>query len=122
MCGGTYRKSSCFCVVSLGLAWGLTAAIFAILFAWASMVWGIGTPWIDVMASAYYGYAATFVGGLWGGLWAFIQGFILGVIFGCLYNCFQCCCKSCKTCRPCEKCGDKCNCIGKCNCENTAAK
>jgi hypothetical protein len=79
---------------SLGLGIGIAEGLFMMLFAWAGWFFDYGTSLIEQVASFYYGYAATFVGGLWGGLWGFILGFFFGIVIAVVYN--FCSCKCCK--------------------------
>lgn len=97
---------SCFCPVTLGLAFGVASAIFMIAYAWMAMMFGYGTAMIDQYSMVYYGYAATFVGGLWGGLWGLIQGFIFGFLVAWFYDMF-CRCKG--KCWGKDKMGDSCS-------------
>ncbi|MDR3492438.1 MAG: hypothetical protein P4M12_10430 [Gammaproteobacteria bacterium] len=90
---------------ALGLAVGFSDALYMMLFAWVALYSGYGTPMIDSIASVFYGYAPTFVGGLWGGLWGFIDGYIFGIVVGMIYNfCLcHCHCRSCCGSSACKK-------------------
>src|SRR5690348_3842366 len=84
--------------VSLGIAFGVTEALFMILFAWAGWLFGYGISMIHQIASVYYGYAPSFSGGLLGGAWGLVDGFVFGVVAGFIYNlCFGYCSKSCSS-------------------------
>src|SRR3990167_5909931 len=75
-------KCMCLCAVSLGLAFGVVSAIFMLLLAWAGWLWGYGAVFIDQYSVIYYGYAASFVGGIVGAVWGLIGGFIFGFLSG----------------------------------------
>ncbi|OGT65595.1 MAG: hypothetical protein A3J38_04135 [Gammaproteobacteria bacterium RIFCSPHIGHO2_12_FULL_45_9] len=91
----------CLCAVSLGLAFGVVSAIFMLLLAWAGWLWGYGAVFIDQYSVIYYGYAASFVGGIVGAVWGLIGGFIFGFLSGWFYNLFLGC--RCK-----KSCGESC--------------
>lgn len=59
---------------SFGVAWGLGMLIMA----WCSWWFGWATPVVELFASAYIGYAASFWGGVIGFLWGFLDFFIFG--------------------------------------------
>lgn len=93
-CGGCTKLGPC----CLGVAFGITKALCLIILAWVGWLSGYyGISIVEELASIYYGYSATFLGGLIGGIWGLVIGFILGVIFAWVYNhCFcRCCKKSC---------------------------
>lgn len=80
------------CSPALGMAFGVVSGVMMLLLAWAGMFWGFGTAFIDQYSLVFYGYSATFTGGLFGLLWGFIEGFIFGLIVGWVYNfCSRCC-------------------------------
>jgi hypothetical protein len=84
------------CPVTFGLSLGLTCALFMAVAAWAAMCCGYGKAMVDLYAPLFYGYDASFVGGLWGALWGFIKGFIFGFVLVAFYRLIKCCCgKSC---------------------------
>jgi hypothetical protein len=81
-------------VCSLGFAFGIAEGLCMLLFAWAGWLFDYGASMHTYLADFYYGYAPTFVGGLWGGLWGFILGFVFGVVVSVIYNfCLYKCCK-----------------------------
>lgn len=83
------------CAVSLGIAFGATEGLFFLLFAWAGWLFGYGDAMIQQIAVAFFGYAASFLGGILGGIWGFIDGFVFGIVAGSIYNfCLSRCKKS----------------------------
>jgi len=67
--------------VGLGVLWG-----FMMLFVgWAS-IFGWGTKFVEIMASIYFGFAPTFLGGIIGAIWGFFDGAIGGAIIAIVYN------------------------------------
>ena len=87
----TKTKLSAF---SLGIAFSITEGLFMMLFAWAAGLFGYGIPMIHNIATVCYGYAPSFVGGLFGGVGGLIDGFIFGIVVGWIYN--FCLCHVCK--------------------------
>ncbi len=85
MCKNESGKSK-LSVCAFGLAIGLAEGIYMLLFAWIAWVCGYGTPLITDIAHVFYGYAPSFIGGLFGGLWGFADGFIFGIIAAWIYN------------------------------------
>lgn len=79
---------------ALGLIWGLGW----LLLGWAAWLWQYGIPIVNLMASAYLGYAPTFAGAIIGGIWGFVDAFIFGFLVALVYNCCNCCGK--KACEP----------------------
>lgn len=84
-------------VCALGIAFGIAEAVFMMLFAWAAWLWEYGASLIHQISGVYYGYAPTFIGGLWGGLWGLIDGFIFGIIAALVYNLCLCFCSKQKS-------------------------
>lgn len=79
---------------ALGVAFGVTEALFMLFFGWVAWIFGYGTFIIDIIAHVYIGYAPTFLGGIYGALWGLLDGFIFGLIAGYIYNrCYMLCCK-----------------------------
>ena len=62
--------------LSLGLAIGITCAVYALFLGVAAWLFGWGTSVVEVLASLYIGYDATFLGAIIGTIWAFVDGFI----------------------------------------------
>lgn len=97
-----YDKSKCgfLAPVSLGVGLGVASAFCMLLLAWGGWLWGFGLVMIEQSATMYYGFAPTFVGGIYGALWGFIDGFVFGLITAWFYNlCLSCrCCKKYKAC------------------------
>ncbi len=73
-------------VLSMALAFGISMAALMFLFglfAWLTGLWGAA---VDLVATVYIGYAATFLGSIIGGIWAFFEGLIFGGLIAWLYN------------------------------------
>lgn len=70
----------------LALAFGVIWALYVVWIAWVAGAIGWGDKIVDVLASLYRGYDATFLGGLIGGAWGFVDGAIAGVIVAWVYN------------------------------------
>lgn len=98
------KLSVCNLAVALGLVWGLSALVLAYL----SMCFGIGTALVDVFSTLYYGYDDTLLGGLLGLLWGFVGGFISGAVLAMAYNWCRCCCP-CKYCKSSRCCDSQCS-------------
>lgn len=96
------RRKKCLCAWCLGFALGITWALGVFLVGALALLWNIGTPFVDLFASLYYGYAATWMGSVIGAAWGFVDAFIFGIIFAWLYNFFMSRCE-CKVCCACEK-------------------
>jgi len=60
--------------VGLGASWGLCMLFVG----WAS-IFGWGTEFLEVTASIYIGFSASFVGGIVGMIWGFVDGAVGGV-------------------------------------------
>lgn len=75
-------------IKALALAVGVTSAISTLFLGWVAM-FGWGSYLVDVIASFYIGYSATFFGAIIGAVWAFVDGAILGAIFGYFFHYFQ---------------------------------
>ncbi|HEX4045051.1 MAG TPA: hypothetical protein VHZ76_05225 [Gammaproteobacteria bacterium] len=120
-----YGKYTKLCPVSFGFAWGLVCALFIAGFAWIATATGHGKAFVDLYATFYYGYEATFMGGAIGGLWGFLEGFLIGFFVALFYNFIMCCCKSRCCCQPCdktEKCCDKSDMTCKCTSKSDQVK
>jgi len=92
MCYMKDGKHVGICAVAVGLALGVTSALYTLVFGWVAWLGGYGVDMVHQMSTVYLGYAPSFMGGLIGGGWALVDGFIFGVILGWLYNFFYCCC------------------------------
>lgn len=102
-CGCGCNKK--LCPFTFGLALGLTCAIFTAVYAWIGWAWGYGVELITQYGSVYFGYAPTFIGGLWGALWGFAEGFIFGFVLVLIFDLLMCCKKClCKN-NGCSSCG-----------------
>lgn len=75
-------------VKALALSTGLSFGVFIMLLGWTAY-WGWGDKVVDVLSSAYIGYAPSFTGGIIGGLWAFVDMAIGAAIIAYLYNRFN---------------------------------
>lgn len=80
------------CAFSFGIALGVTEAIFMMVLAWVAGFCGYGDLMVQQIATVYYGYAPSFVGGILGGLWGLADGFVFGLVAGWIYNCCLCHC------------------------------
>lgn len=60
-----------------------------VLWAAINIKWSWGEPFLDLIASAYSGFALTGDGIFVGALWAFADGFIGCAAFAWLYNKFR---------------------------------
>ena len=70
--------------LGIGICWGLCM----ILVGWTSM-FGWGNVFLEMMASIYIGYEASFIGGIVGGIWGFAEGFLFGAVVAFFYNMFR---------------------------------
>lgn len=75
-------------VISLGLALGVTSAIFVFILGVVAAAFGWGIQLAAALSSLYIGYGPTFVGAIAGAVWAFVDGLIAGVLIAWLYNRF----------------------------------
>jgi hypothetical protein len=75
-------------VLYLGLALGISCAIYAFFIGAAAWLFNWGTSIVEVVSSLYIGYKPTLIGSIVGSVWALIDGFIGGVIIAWLYNRF----------------------------------
>lgn len=73
-------------IKALGLTVGIFWGLYCVLLGITSMLFGYGTPLLELLASLYVGYKPTLLGSLAGGLWAFADGFIGGAVVAWLYN------------------------------------
>ena len=75
---------------SMAICWGLGVLLLSYLSLW----YGVATPIVNLLASGYIGYKATYIGGLIGLAWALVDGFVFGALIAFVYNkCLKCCCK-----------------------------
>jgi hypothetical protein len=82
------RQVAALGVISFGLAFGITCAVFVFVLGMAAGLFEWGVPVVAVLASLYIGYSPTFVGSIAGAVWAFVDGFIGGCLVAWLYNRF----------------------------------
>lgn len=75
-------------VISMGLATGVTAAIFVFVLGIAATLFGWGAHLAQVLQNLFIGFAPTFVGSIAGAVWAFVDGFIAGLMIAWFYNRF----------------------------------
>lgn len=101
------KKSCCLkiSVCNLGMAIGLTWGLMMFVVSFLTMLFGIGSPFVDIFASIYWGFDSTIIGSLLGFIWGFIGGFITGALIAFFYNvcACKCPCSYCKTNRKCCK-------------------
>ncbi len=74
--------------LALGLAGGITWALCVFLLGLAAWLGNWGGEMVDMLASAYIGYSASFGGAFIGAIWAFVDAFIGLLIFAFFYNLF----------------------------------
>jgi len=72
-------------IIPLAVAVGAVWALGVLLLGWAA-AFGWGTALVDMLASLYLGYGASFVGGIIGALWAIVDGAIAGALIAAIYN------------------------------------
>jgi len=70
----------------LGLAGGILWAVSMFIMTWASILWGYGVEWLNLMASIYPGYEISAVGSVVGLVYGFFDAFIGLFILAWLYN------------------------------------
>ena len=73
---------------AFALAVGIVWAVGAFLLGIAAMLFNWGTAWLELLASCYIGYKATFLGSIIGAFWAFVDAGIGALIVAWLYNKF----------------------------------
>lgn len=103
---GCYKLSA----VGLGFAAAVLCALSMVVLGVLNMQYGIGAKMIELVASLYKGYDATWHGIAIGAGYSAAKGFVGGLLFGWVYNICGCCAKKC--------CGMACKCCGKkcCTC------
>jgi hypothetical protein len=74
--------------LSLALAMGTTFAVMMFLFGLIAWTTGLWAGAVEVIGTAYLGYAPTLVGSLIGALWGFVDGFVFAGLIAWLYNVF----------------------------------
>lgn len=91
--------SICNLGMAIGVVWGLSMFLVTIL----TMAYGIGSPFVDIFSSIYWGLDASLLGSVFGLFWGFVDGFIGGALIAIVYNfcAARCPCSSCKTNREC---------------------
>lgn len=83
------------CIVSFGLALGITWALGMFALGLSAWLFGWGTNMVGVIGEMYIGFAPTFLGSLIGAVWGFVDLFITGVITAWIYNfCLKYCSKT----------------------------
>ncbi len=70
----------------LGLAAGITWAAGIALLACLARLFGWGGPAVEIIASVYIGFGATWAGLAVGALWGLADGFVGGFLIAWLYN------------------------------------
>jgi len=73
-------------VLAFSLAAGIIFALYSFCLGLCAWLFDWGTPVVELVASLYIGYAATFVGSIIGAIWAFADCFIAMLIFALAYN------------------------------------
>ena len=69
--------------LAIGIIWGIACLLIGIF-----SMYGYGNAFLDLFASVYRGYAATWGGAAIGAIWGFVDGFIAGFLIAWLYNKF----------------------------------
>ncbi|HAG62301.1 MAG: hypothetical protein CMF55_01985 [Legionellales bacterium] len=77
--------------VALGLAIAVLSALSLLFVVFTALCFGVGFPWLGIIASIYVGFNLSFIGIIIGLVWAIIDGFIAGIVLAWLYNAFSCC-------------------------------
>jgi hypothetical protein len=95
------KLSICNLGMAIGIIWGLSVFVLAIL----SMLFGMGTPIVDILSSLYWGLDSSVIGALVGLFWGFVDGFIMGALVAFVYNFCHCKC-------PCSYCSKNRKCCG----------
>jgi len=72
-------------IKGLALGMGISWAACMLFVGWVS-AFGWGVKFVEMMSSAYIGFAPTFLGGIIGAVWGFIDGAIGGAIIAFVYN------------------------------------
>ena len=67
--------------LAFGISWGLIVMSAG----WLAIT-GWGAAIVDVFASLYIGYSASFLGGVIGFIWGFVDGAIFGALVAAIYN------------------------------------
>lgn len=88
------RLSVCNLGAAVGITWGLMMFVVSFL----TMLFGIGSPFVDIFSSIYWGFDATVIGSLVGFFWGLVFGYIFGALVAFFYNycSCKCPCTSCK--------------------------
>ena len=79
--------------VALGLAFAILWVISLLSVVFMALVFGVGFPWLGILASVYIGFSLTFWGVVIGIVWAFVDGFVGGFLLAWLYNWLSGCCR-----------------------------
>jgi hypothetical protein len=77
-----------FDAISLGLAVGLTSAVFVFLLGLSASMLGWGVGLAQALSSIFIGFSPTLVGSIAGAVWAFVDGLVAGLLIGWFYNRF----------------------------------
>jgi hypothetical protein len=89
------NKPQVFSVLAFALAAGITCAAWMFLIGIMAWLFNWGHPFVQIAATVYPGYDASFLGSLTGALWGFVDCFIGGAVFAWVYNMFSRNCKYC---------------------------
>ena len=71
---------------ALGVAIGLSFAIYMFLMALLALIFDWGTEIVDITRDFYIGYDASLVGAIIGAIWGFVDGYIFGFLIALFYN------------------------------------
>jgi len=95
------KLCACRLAVAAGLLWGVGLLMMGIVTTYTDTY---GQKFVDVFASIYWGYEASWGGAFLGLGWGFLDGFIGMLILIGLYNLFasrgSCCCGGSKKAEP----------------------
>lgn len=75
--------------VNLGLALGISLAIFILFLGVTANAFDWGSEIVEVIGTFYLGYSTSIGGSILGAIWGFIDGFIGGFAIAYIYNTLQ---------------------------------
>jgi hypothetical protein len=59
-----------------GMVFGLILLVLVLL----SMIFGVGTPIVELLGSLFHGYTSTLAGGIIGFLWGLVAGYVVSIL------------------------------------------
>lgn len=81
--------------VALGLAIGILWGVSLLVMGLVAHFYVYGKPFVDALATLYWGYEPSIQGSVIGGIIGLVDGFIMGALIGWLYNKFSACVCTC---------------------------